>query len=539
MTTLVFYNGPIYTLDSALPVARAIAIRDGRVIAVGSEGHVQASVAGLRGETINLRGRAVVPGLVDAHVHITQQGLAMREAHLGAAASLEQAQAIIAARVAALPPGAWLRGGGWNHTAWGRRWPTSADLDAVCPDHPAILTRKDGHSLWVNRRALALAGITAATPDPEGGQIQRDRDGQPTGILIETAMDLMLAAVPPISPTERLDALRAALREALSYGLTGIHVVPAPNHATGPEVLRDLQTLRARGELALRALVYFAQPDLEGAIHMGLRSGLGDHWLRLGGLKLFADGSLGSESAEMLTHYEGRRHTGIATIEPELLDATIRRANLHGLSVAVHAIGDAANRKVLDAIERAAADRAAAGDAAPPLTLPNRIEHVQVVHPKDLPRLAALGIIASMQPIHCTSDIDAAEALWGPRCAYAYAWRSLYASGATLAFGSDAPVESMNPWFGLHAAVTRQRPDGTPAGGWRPEQCLSVGEAISAYCRGPASASAEADLKGHLAVGALADLAVLTGDPFQSSPAELRAITAAMTVVGGKVVFER
>jgi predicted amidohydrolase YtcJ len=539
MATLVFFNGPIYTLDPALPLARALAIRDGRVIAVGSEGHVQASVAGQRGETVNLRGRAVVPGLTDAHVHITQQGLTMREANLAGVTSLAQAQQIIATRVAALPPGAWLRGGGWNHVTWGRIWPTSADLDAVCPDRPAILTRKDGHSLWVNSRALALAGITAATPDPEGGQIQRDRDGQPTGILIETAMDLMLAAVPPLSAAERLDALRAALREALSYGLTSFHVVPTPSHASGPEVLRDLQSLRAHDELTMRALVYFAPPDLEGIIHMGLRSGFGDHWLRLGGLKLFADGSLGSESAEMLSHYEGRRHTGIATIEPELLDATIRRANLHGLSVAVHAIGDAANRKVLDAIERATADRAAAGTAAPPLALPNRIEHVQVIHAKDLPRLAALGVIASMQPIHCTSDIEAAEALWGSRCALAYAWRSLHASGATLAFGSDAPVESMNPWFGLHAAVTRQRPDGSPNDGWYPEQRLSVSEALNAYCHGPAVASAEAAIKGRLSVGTLADFAVLTGDPFLSSPNEIPAITAAMTVVDGKVVFER
>ncbi|RRR66526.1 MAG: amidohydrolase [Candidatus Viridilinea halotolerans] len=539
MSTLVFYNGPIYTLNAEQPVVRALAVRDGRIVALGSEGRVQASVAGQRGEPINLRGRALVPGLTDAHVHIIQQGLTLYEVHLAGVTSLKEAQKLIAERSAQLPAGTWLRGGGWNHSAWGQSWPTRADLDAVCADRPVILTRKDGHSLWVNSRALSLAGITATTPHPEGGQIQRDRNGQPTGILIEAAMDLVLAVVPPLTEEERLAALRAALREALSYGLTSFHVVPLPNHASGPEVLRDLQTLRTRGELSLRALVYFAPPDLEGVIHMGLRSGFGDHWLRLGGLKLFADGSLGSESAEMLSHYEGRRHTGMATLEPEVLDATIRRANLHGISVAVHAIGDAANRKVLNAMERAAADRAALGDAAPPLALPNRIEHVQVIHAKDLPRLAALGIIASMQPIHCTSDIEAAEALWGERCANAYAWRSLHESGATLAFGSDAPVESMNPWFGLHAAVTRQRPNGWPEHGWYPEECLSVEDAMRAYCIGPAIASAEADCKGQLRIGNLADFAVLTGDPFRSQPYELPALTAAMTVVGGKVVFER
>ncbi|NTU82102.1 MAG: amidohydrolase [Chloroflexales bacterium] len=539
MATLVLYNGPIYTLDQAQPVARAVAVRDGRIFALGSEGRVQAAVAGMRGETINLRGRAVVPGLTDAHVHITWQGLGAREARLGEAASLEAALAIIAERARALSPGIWLRGGGWDHIPWGRRWPTRADLDAVCPDRPATLTRKDGHSLWVNSKALALAGITAETPDPVGGQIQRDQERAPTGILFEAAMDLVRAVVPPIGEVERLDGLRAALHEALSYGITSIHIPPGTNHASGPEALRDLQTLRARDALSVRSLAFLAQPDLEGALAIGLRSGLGDRWLRIGGLKLFADGSLGSESAEMLNHYEGRRHSGISVIEPGELERLVRQANAGGISVAVHAIGDAANRRVLDAIEKAQADRRQGGATYPAMALPNRIEHVQVLHPKDLPRLAQLGVVASMQPIHCTSDIEAAEALWGSRCAYAYAWYSLKQSGATLAFGSDAPVESMNPWRGLHAAVTRQRPGGYPEGGWYPEQRLSVDEALQAYCLGPAIASGEDGAKGRLVPGMLADMAVLTGDPFRSAPAELPAITAAMTIVEGKVVFER
>lgn len=539
MSTLVLFNGPIYTLDPTQPVVRAVAIRDGRILAAGTEGRVQAAVAGQRGETINLRGRAVVPGLTDAHVHILFQGLAAREARLGEAMTLEAALASIAERNRALPDGVWLRGGGWDHIPWGKRWPTRADLDAVCPERPAMLFRKDGHSLWVNSRALALAGITADTPDPAGGQIQRDREGEPTGILLETAIGLVSAIVPPPSEGERIEALRVAQAEALSYGLTSIHVPTAGDHTSGPEAWRALQTLRARGELRLRSLIYFAQSELEGALAMGLRSGFGDNWLRVGGLKFFADGSLGSESAEMLSHYEGRRHTGIATIDPEELDTLVRRANAGGISVAVHAIGDAANRKILDAIELAQVERSEAGADYPPLGLPNRIEHVQVLHPKDLPRLAQLGVIASMQPIHATSDWETAEALWGPRCAYAYAWRSLLTSGATLAFGSDAPVESMNPWRGIHAAVTRQLPGGIPAGGWYPEQRLTVEEALHAYCVGPAIASGEAAEKGRIIPGALADLAVLTGDPMRSAPGELHAITAAMTIVDGKVVFER
>lgn len=539
MSALVLYNGPIYTLDPNMPTARAVLISGGHVLAVGSEGRVQAAAAGMRAEMINLRGRAVVPGLTDAHVHMMWQGMTNFEVRLGDTPTLEEAQRQIAARVATLPPGAWLRGGGWDHSPWGRRWPTAADLDAVCPDRPAMLSRKDGHSVWLNSRALALAGITAATPDPSGGAIQRDRDGEPTGILTETAMELARAIVPPHSEAERLQALRAAFSEALSYGITSIHVPPGTNHSSAPEALRDLQTLRAQGGLSLRCMAYLAHPDLERAVAMGLRSGFGDRWLRIGGLKLFADGALGSESAEMLTHYEGRRHTGIAILEQELLDELVLTANMNGIAVAIHAIGDAANRKVLDAIERAQAARNALGDAATPLTLPNRIEHVQVLHQKDVGRLTQLGVIASMQPIHCTSDMEAAEALWGPRCAYSYAWRSLLATGATLAFGSDAPVETMNPWKGLHAAVTRERPGGVPLGGWYPEQRLSVAEALNAYCVGPAIASGEQREKGRIAPGMLADLAVLTGDPFRSAPGELHAITAAMTLVEGKLVFER
>lgn len=554
MPPLVLYNGPIYTLDPERPTARAILINGGRVQAVGSEGRVQAAAAGLRAETINLQGRAVVPGLTDAHVHITWQGMTAFEVRLGGATTIEEAQRLIAERANALPPGAWLRGGGWDHTAWGRRWPTRAELDAVCPDRPAILSRKDGHSIWVNSRALELAGITSDTPDPPGGAIQRDRDGEPTGILTETAMELVRQVVPPHSEAERLEALRAAFREALSYGITSIHVPPGTNHIDAPRTLGDLQTLRARGELSVRTLAYFAQPDLQRAVEMGLRSGLGDRWLRIGGLKLFADGALGSESAEMLTHYEGRRHTGIATIEPELLNELVLTANANGIAVMIHAIGDAANRKVLDAIERAQREtgygpQAAAADQEAPSSgqpasnrqtpLPNRIEHVQVLHQKDVGRLAQLGVIASMQPIHCTSDMEVADALWGSRCAYAYAWRSLCSTGATLAFGSDAPVESMNPWLGVHAAVTRQRPGGIPEGGWYPEQRLSVEEALWAYCVGPVIASGEAHEKGRLIPGMLADLTVLTGDPFRSAPGELHAITAAMTILEGDVVFER
>jgi hypothetical protein len=345
-------------------------------------------------------------------------------------------------------------------------------------------------------------------------------------------MKLVHSIIPPPSRAERIAALRLAISEALSYGLTALHVPPATNPSDGPETLIDLQTLHAAGELKIRVLAHLAGAHLDHTIALGLRSGLGDDWLRIGGLKLFADGSLGSESAHMLRPYEGRDHTGIAVIPPAELREIVTRANAHGMSVVVHAIGDAANRSVLDAI-------AAARATAIPLRLPNRIEHCQILDPNDIPRFAELGVIASMQPIHCTADMVMADRLWGSRCATSYAWRSLLSAGATLAFGSDAPVETLDPWAGIHAAVTRQTTDGRPEGGWYPEQRLTLSEAIAAYCIGPTIAGADADRRGRLRPGMLADLAVLNGDPFQLPASQLYTLHAELTMVGGQIVFTR
>lgn len=547
MATLILYNGPIYTLVPGQLPARAIAIRDGRILAVGGEGKVQAA-AGSRAEVINLQGRAVVPGLTDAHVHITAQGFAMRQVQLDGLSSYSAALDRIADHVTRLPAGSWLHGGRWNHMDWGGAWPNRDDLDRICPDRPVFLSRKDGHSAWVNSRALELAGITDETADPFGGQIQRDSSGRATGILLETAMELVRTVIAPPTPEERREALRAAIDEGLSYGLTALQIPPGTNASDGRETLEDLQVLRERDQLRARCLAHLAGADLDLAISLGVRSGLGDYWLRVGGLKLFADGSLGSETAEMLTPYEGRRHSGLATLAEEELHALVRRANQHGISVIIHAIGDAANRKVLDAIEQAQlASRPEAMNNGvesawpqhPTLALPNRIEHCQVVHAKDLDRFAALGVIASMQPIHATSDMLAADQLWGGRCALAYAWRSILDSGAILAFGSDAPVETLNPWPGVHAAVTRQRADGTPEGGWYSEQRLSVEESLRAYCHGPAIAAGEQEERGMLAPGMLADLVVLSDDPYRCAAAELQHINATMTIVDGLVAYER
>ncbi len=549
MSSSILYNGTIYTLDPSLPRAQALGIRDGRVVAIGSEGKVQAAMGG-RAEPINLRGRAVIPALTDAHVHFVNYALARRNLRLDGVADFDAVLERVAAAAQQLPEGAWLLGGGWDHTLWGGRWPRAADLDALTPDRPALLVRKDGHSAWANSRALELAGIKDTTPNPPGGIIQREKK-QATGVLLENAIDLVRQHIPGTTQVDRLDAVRAAIVEAHSYGMAGVQIPPGLTAGDGAQTLADLQVLRERGQLDLRCLVHIGLESLDYALRLGLRSGLGDRWLRIGGVKMFADGSLGSETAEMLTHYEGRRHFGTATMTDAALNAAVQRAIAGGIAVIIHAIGDAANRRVLDAIELAQSQLSVVNSPLQETTdglqttdhglrtIPNRIEHAQIVHPQDIPRFAQLGVIASMQPIHATSDMDAANRLWGERCATAYAWRALQAAGATLAFGSDAPVEPINPWLGIHAAVTRQRPGGYPAEGWYPQQRIDITSALRGFTVGAAIAAGASHEQGTLVPGMLADLAVLSADPFKISPSDLHAIQSEITIIEGDLVWTR
>jgi hypothetical protein len=532
--TLLFYNGPIYTLDPRQPKAQALAVRDGRIVALGSLGRVRAATASGPTEGYDLRGCALIPGLTDAHLHILWYALNREQVDLAGSPTLEAALERVRAHGAAQHGTGWLVGHGWNQETWGIAWPTAGDLDAIVGERPALLHRRDGHSAWVNSAALRLAGIDAQTPDPPGGKIQRDAAGQATGILLEQATELVARLLPEPDATRRLNALRRAVAEAVSYGMTGIHC-PSINPTEARANLHDLKLLYEQGDLPLRALVHLPLDGLDAAIELGIRSGLGDRWLRIGGIKLFADGTLGSQTAAMLEPFAGSQHYGTPMIAEDELYAVVRKAASAGLSIVVHAIGDAANRKVLDAIAEAA--QMPGGTSGP--SLPHRIEHAQVLHPDDLGRFAELGVIASMQPIHATSDYDTAERLWGERCTTAYAWRSLLKSGATLAFGSDAPVEPLNPWLGIQAAVTRQRIGGLPYGGWYPEQRLTLAEALHAFVVGPAIASDELADKGPLAVGRLADLVVLTRDPFASDPHDLHTTQVATTFVEGRVVYDR
>lgn len=521
----VLYNGTIRTLDPRTPAAEAIAISGEQIVAVGTDDDLCA-LLGPNAKSINLEGKTIIPGLVDAHLHFAGYSQRLDQVHIHELPK-EETLARVKERVRRSGPGQWLRGGGWNCNLWpGGVFPTRQDLDAIAPDNPVALSSKDGHSVWINTRAMQEAGIDANTADVPGGAIFRDASGMPTGILQENALSLVYDAIPRPTTDENVLAIERGMASAHRLGLTGVH------DCEGAEALAAFQTLQRQGKLTMRVLMHIPRASVESAIQVGIHDGLGDPWIRFCGCKIFADGALGSRSAWMIAPYEDDPNsTGIPTITTENLNALVRQCNQAGLSVAIHAIGDGANRAVLDAIEQAQDERAA--------HLRNRIEHVQLLHPDDIPRLAQLGVIASMQPIHATADIDIVDQYWGTRGAGSYAWRSLLDAGTVLAFGSDAPVEDISPLVGIHAAVTRRRASGYPSSeGWYPEQRLTVHEALYAYTMGAAYAGGEEDIKGSLVPGKVADLVVLDRDLYQIDPMDILETQVIATMVGGKFVYQ-
>ncbi len=525
MTARLLVNARVHALTdvaaSSAP-AEAVALRDERVVAVGAEAECRAAVS--NPEVVDCGGRAVIPGLIDAHMHMELTALA-RQAVAAETATLQLCLDRVAEAAARTPAGQWITGQGWNQNDWGGAFPSAVDLDRVAAHHPVYLQVKSAHAAWVNTHALRLAGVRADTPDPEGGRIMRDEQGAPTGILLETAMSLVQNRIPPPTETALADLFEALQADAWRWGLTGVH------DFDGRRSLAAWQELRGRGALGLRVVKTVRAAYLDHVLALGLRPGFGDDWIRLGQVKVFLDGALGPRTAWMLEPYEGEPdNRGVTVTDPEELFDIGRRAASAGFALTVHAIGDRANHEVLNAIERLR------GEFGPPRAQPHRIEHVQVAQSTDLARLGALGAVASMQPLHATSDGPVAERLWGHgRSATAYAWRSVLDAGGVLACGSDSPIEPLNPWTGVHAAVTRRRRDGWPGpDGWFPEQRLTVAETLLGYTRGAAVAGGMPGRARGLVPGALADLVVLDRDPFTCDPEALPEITAAATMVGGE-----
>lgn len=500
----VFFGGPIHTLAPDIGRVEAVGVMGNRIAAVGTRHEVEAALTtgdGRRPQPIDLDGATLLPGLVDAHTHIGSFGLRLSLVDLEGVASLERACALVGEAAAGLPPGRWVRGGGWNKNLWpGGHFPTRHDLDRVSPHNPVALSSKDGHTFWLNTEALRLADVTADTPDPPGGEIERKADGLPTGILKENAMEFAFRSMDQPTAEEYATCMERAQAAAHALGLVGVHDME------GRESFRALQSLEAGGRLTLRVWMYVPHEFIDGLEQFGVLGGFGTARLKIAGLKAFLDGALGSQTADMLEPYVGSPgNRGIETMTAEVFTELVGRASAARLPLAVHAIGDRANRKALDAFEAHLAVTRAAG-------LRHRIEHVQLLHPADIPRLGRLGVTASMQPIHAPSDRDLADALWGERAAGGYAWRSVVGHGAVLAFGSDVPVETANPFYGLYAAMTRkhfQDPEREP---WRPDETVTPLQAVLAYTVGAAYASGSEAERGTLEPGKLADLVVVADD---------------------------
>ncbi len=520
----------IHTLDPQRPFTEALLISGGKILARGDAETLRREFPRARRE--HLEGLTLLPGLTDAHLHLRRYALGLQKVDCETG-TLRECLQRVARRAQHTPKEAWILGHGWNQNTWKDAppggYPSAADLDAVTGDRPAYLTAKSLHAAWANSAALQAAGITASTPDPADGRIARDARGNPGGILFEGAMRLVSQAIPQPTPEAIAGAIRAAQPHLWQVGLTGVHDFDRR------ESFIALQSLHRRGELRLRVLKNLPLDLLEAALALGLRSGFGDDTLRIGGIKAFADGALGPHTAAMFTPYEddpGNR--GMSLLDAEEIYEFGRKAIRGGLALTIHAIGDRANHEVLEAYARLRAFETQ--NRLPPLR--HRIEHVQVLHPEDTARLGALGIVASMQPVHAVSDMHMADRFWGERARLSYAWRTQLEAGAVLAFGSDAPVESPNPFWGLHAALTRQDAAGTPEGGWYPAERLTLWEAWRAFTFGAAYAAGMEDRLGRLAPGFLADLIALPADPFSLLPAAIRDLRPQRVMCGGVWVWE-
>lgn len=532
MSDLILTNASVWTVDSSRPRAEAVAVRDGRILRVGSAAEVEAE-AGPARETIDLKGALVLPGFIDSHTHFLTGGAALSGVQLRDVTTRDEFRARVAAHVKTLEPGEWILNGDWDHQSFTtRELPTRDWVDDLTPDNPVCVTRFDGHMALVNGLALKRAGITRATPAPPGGEILKDpTSGEPTGILKDAAMDPVFALVPEPSLKERIRAAEAALRLAAERGLTSIHDM------SDAASFEAYQELRKRGALTARLAVYIPITQVDLLARLRLRGQFGDDALELAGLKGFVDGSLGSATALFFEPYADDPSTrGIlaAQMFPEgVMEARILEADRAGLQVAVHAIGDRANALLLDIYERAAA-------AGGPRDRRWRIEHAQHLRPEDIARMGRLGVIGSVQPYHAVDDGRWAETKIGrERCRTTYAFRSLLDENVRLAFGSDWTVAPLDPLAGIHAAVTRSTIDGKTPGGWYPEQKITIEEAVYGFTLGGAFAEFAEERKGSIREGKLADLVVLDRDILREPPERIKDARVLMTVLGGKVVFRR
>jgi hypothetical protein len=541
---LVLANGKIYTGLTAQPWASAVAIRGESIVAIAgadSDAEVK-SWAGSKTQVIDLHGQFAMSGFNDAHLHLAAGAYVKLEVDLRGSQSVEELQRRIRSRLNEFGPGEWIIAPGWDHTLWSvKKFPNRQDLDAISTDHPIFSQRVDGHVAVVNSRALKIAGITRETPDPPGGHIERDpATGEPTGMLEEdAAMNLVYERVPPFSEAQRLHSFALVMDEAAQNGVTSVQdnsvMSPDDGDNYGWQNFLVLQQLKRDGKQKVRLTEWlpfsFPVARLE---EMRRAGGTTDPWLKTGALKALIDGSLGSRTAALLAPYSDDPSTsGILRFDPAMLMKMAVERDRAGFQIAFHAIGDRANQIALDAF-------AATEKANGPRDRRDRVEHAQIVAPADFARFASLGVVASMQPSHVLDDERWAQERLGPeRIKGAYAWHTMEQDGVHLAFGTDYPVEPINPLRGIYACITRELPDGGPPGGWQPQEKLPMDDCLRAYTAGSAYAEFEEKRKGTTAPGMLADIVVFPMDITRIPPRELLTMHVAMTIAGGRIVFEQ
>jgi len=529
---LILHHGRIYTVDQRNTVAEAIAIRGDLIVRLGGD----ADMLRLRAAStrvIDLNGAAVLPGLHDSHGHFTGLGAFLQTLNLRGTTSYQQIVDLVRQRVARARPGDWILGRAWDQNDWAdTRFPTHEALSAVSPANPVYLTRVDGHAGLANAAAMTLASLTSATRDPQGGQIIRGAGNAPTGVLVDNAQALVTSRIPPVTTAQLDEQILLADREMQRLGITTVHDAGTDGRTVDAyKRLIDAGRVKTRLYVMLRGSL----PSLQPFFDKGPVVDDAHHRLAVRAIKIIADGALGSRGAAMLEPYSDEPGSvGLLTTPPEEIYAQTLAASKAGFQTAVHAIGDRANHLVLDIFERVQHEVPGAR------ALRMRVEHAQILDAKDIPRFAALGVIASMQATHATSDMPWVPARLGPQRMQegAYVWRKLIASGATIANGSDFPVEEPDPMRGLYAAVTRQDASGRPPGGWMPDQRMTRQEALASFTRNAAFASHAETMTGSLEAGRLADLVVLTRDVMEIPAPDILKTTVRMTVVGGEIVYE-
>jgi predicted amidohydrolase YtcJ len=531
--TTVYLHGRIYTNDPAHPWADAMAVRAGKIRCIGNLSYIllECGANDPDAVTVQLHGAFVMPGFNDAHVHLGNAATDLLTVPLNGVASIEELQKRLAEAVGEHAPGEWITGSGWDQTLWpDKKFPTRQDLDAVSPKNPVFLTHVSGHVAVANSPALQIAGIDKYTANPYGGEIERDANGEPTGMLKEgSAMALVENKIPEFTIDQRRGAMLQVLANLAKNGVTSVQ------DNSDWDDFELYKTLKDQGKLTVRITewLHFVTP-MDQLQNMRGEGGTTDPWLKTGALKYVLDGALGSRTAALLAPYSDDASTsGILTMEPDKLKAMAIERDKAGFQIAIHAIGDKANRVALDTFEAVEKSNGARDRR-------DRIEHAQVLAPEDLPRFAQLNVIASMQPSHETTDMRWAEDRLGPeRSKGAYAWASLLKSGARLAFGTDYDVELISPFRGLYACVTRELPDGGPKDGWEPQEKISLDDCIRAYTTGSAYAEFEQGLKGELKVGEYADFIVLSNDLTKAPPPEYVKTEVLQTVVGGNTVYQK